>query len=241
MVDDIDEMNGDSGDFRSKGNGADDEEIHIEVLDPDAPSSYSDDEEEEMEESAVELIAPDVDKRLQELQREKDELYDRLLRKQADFENYRKRAEKEKREFQKYALSSFVLDLIPILDNFERALSHMDEELGTQYRRGIELIYRQLRDAMEKKGLRPVETEGRLFDPNFHEAIGRELHEDLPENTILEELQRGYFFHDRLLRPALVKVSYKSDETPQAVTPDDPAKDQKPAQENGEEWENNES
>jgi len=241
MVDDTDEMNGDSGDFRSKGNGEDDEEIHIEVLDPDAPSSYSDEEEMVMEESAVELAAPGLDKKLEELQREKDELYDRLLRKQADFENYRKRAEKEKREFQKYALSSFLLELIGILDNFERALSHMDEELSSQYRRGVELIYRQLRDLMEKKGLRPVETEGRLFDPNFHEAIARELHNDLPDNTILEELQRGYFFHDRLLRPALVKVSYKSDEPPQAVTPEDQAKDQKPTQENGEEWENNES
>ncbi len=240
MVDDTDEMNGDSGDFRSKGNGEDDDEIHIEVLDPDAPSSYSDDEEE-VEESPAELAVPGVEKKLEELQREKDELYDRLLRKQADFENYRKRIEKEKREFQKYALSSFLLDLIGILDNFERALSHMDEELGAQYRRGVELIYRQLRDLMEKKGLRPVETEGRLFDPNFHEAIARELHNHLPENTILEELQRGYFFHDKLLRPALVKVSYKSDELPQPAPPQDSEQDEKPAQENGEEWETNES
>ena len=157
MVDNTDEMNGDSGDFRSKGNGPDDEEIHIEVLDPDAPSSYSD--EGEIEDPPVELAAPETEKKLGELQREKDELYDRLLRKQADFENYRKRIEKEKKEFQNYALSSFLLDLIGILDNFERALSHMDEELGAQYRRGVELIYRQPRDLMEKKGLRPVETD----------------------------------------------------------------------------------
>lgn len=241
MVDDTDKMDGDSGDFGSKGNGVDDEEIHIEVLDPDAPSSYSDDPEEELEDPAVELAVPGIEKKLGELQREKDDLYDRLLRKQADFENYRKRAEKEKREFQQYALSAFVLDLIPILDNFERALSHMDEELDAQNRRGVELIYRQLRDAMEKKGLRPVETEGHLFDPNFHEAIGRELRDDLPENTILEELQKGYFFHDRLLRPALVKVSHKSDETEQPGPPQDLEREKKPDQENGEEWENNES
>jgi len=237
MVEDTDEIDGVSGDFRSKGNGEDDEEIHIEVLDPDEPSSGS----EEMEEPMAVVEVSGLEKQLEQLQREKDEVYDRLLRKQADFENYRKRIEKEKREFQQYALSSFMQDLIGIMDNFERALMHADEQSGSQYRRGVELIYRQLRDLTEKKGLRPVETEGQLFDPNFHEAITRELRNEMPENTILEELQKGYFFQDKLLRPALVKVSYKAEETSRPDPAEDPAQNQEPAQENGEGWENNES
>ena len=85
---------------------------------------------------------------------------DDRLRKQADFDNYRKRAEKDKKEFQQYALADFMLELIPVLDNFERALSHSDEQSGSDYRKGVELIYKQLRDVLEKKGLKAIETEG---------------------------------------------------------------------------------
>ena len=133
-----------------------------------------------------------------------------MLRKSADFENLRKRVEKEKREFQQYALSEIMGDLIFILDNFERALSHADESSNPEYRKGIELIYRQLKDLLEKRGLRAIEAAGKKFDPNFHEAVAREERNDLEEGTILEELQRGYYFHNRLLRPAMVKVSYSS-------------------------------
>ncbi|MCI0412444.1 nucleotide exchange factor GrpE [bacterium] len=197
-------------DFISKGNGKDedDEDIQIELLDPDNPGSHA-------LEMAPANPVRELEQQMESLRREKDEIYDRLLRKHADFENFRKRSEKDKREFQQYALSDIVGDLIFILDNFERALSHSDDSSNPEYRKGVELIYRQLRDLLEKRGLRIIESKGQKFDPNFHEAVAREPRSDVEEGTILEELQRGYFFQNRLLRPAMVKVSYApEDESP---------------------------
>jgi len=189
----------------SKGNGRDEEEIEIELLDPDNPASQS-------LELSTQTPVHELEKQLESVRKEKDELYDRLLRKHADFENLRKRLEKEKKEFHQFALSDIMGELIFILDNFERAISHSDEAGNPEYRKGVELIYRQLKDLLEKRGLRAIESEGKKFDPNFHEAVAREERNDLEEGTILEELQRGYFFHNRLLRPAMVKVSYTSSE-----------------------------
>jgi molecular chaperone GrpE len=197
----------------SKGNGQDDDdEIYIKVIDVDDPYADS----VELEEQGL-TVAPqpaaaqiaDLEKQLLELRREKNDIHDRLLRKHADFENFRKRAEKEKKEYQMFALSDFMYELLAILDNFERAFSHAEEQVNTDYHKGILLIYRQLKDVLEKKGLKPIETIGRVFDPNYHEAITREARADVPENTILEEFQKGYFFRDKLLRPAMVKVSFK--------------------------------
>ena len=169
---------------------------------------------------------------MESLRKEKEDLYDRLLRKQADFENFRKRTEREKREFQQYALSDIMGELIFILDNFERAFAHAGEA-STEYKKGVELIYKQLKDVLEKRGLKAIETEGRKFDPNFHEAVAREERNDLEEGTILEELQRGYFFHNRLLRPAMVKVSYSTHEdAPEGRSSDNTSED---------EWVNSES
>ncbi len=213
-------------DFISKGNGRDedDEDIQIELLDPDNPSSGS---------HALEMAPAnpvhELERQMETLRKEKDEIYDRLLRKHADFENFRKRSEKDKREFQQYALSDIVGDLIFILDNFERALAHADESSNPEYRKGVELIYRQLRDLLEKRGLQIIESKGKQFDPNFHEAVAREPRTDVEEGTVLEELQRGYFFQNRLLRPAMVKVSY---------VPDEPKKD---TSKSDDEWLNRES
>jgi molecular chaperone GrpE len=193
----------------SKGNGKDEEEdIQIELLDPDNPGPGSLDLSSM---NPTQGIDKEIEKELETLRKEKEDLYDRLLRKQADFENFRKRTEREKREFQQYALSDIMGELIFILDNFERAFSHASEA-SSEYKKGVELIYRQLKDVLEKRGLRAIETTGQKFDPNFHEAVAREERNDLEEGTILEELQRGYFFHNRLLRPAMVKVSYSTQE-----------------------------
>jgi molecular chaperone GrpE len=197
----------------SKGNGQDDDdEIYIKVIDVDDPYADSVELEEQglavASQPAAAQIA-DLQKQLLELRREKDDIHDRLLRKHADFENFRKRAEKEKREYQMFALSDFMYELLAILDNFERAFSHAEEQVTTDYHKGILLIYRQLKDVLEKKGLKPIETVGRTFDPNYHEAITREERDDVPEGTILEEFQKGYFFREKLLRPAMVKVSFK--------------------------------
>ena len=214
MADEKDDF--EDSDFISKGNGRDDDDdIQIELLDPDNPGSGS----HELEMAPANPVH-ELEKQMETLRKEKDEIYDRLLRKHADFENFRKRSEKDKREFQQYALSDIVGDLIFILDNFERALSHADESSNPEYRKGVELIYRQLRDLLEKRGLKIIESKGQMFDPNFHEAVSREPRTDVEEGTVLEELQRGYFFQNRLLRPAMVKVSYTPDEPKQENSKD---------------------
>jgi len=226
MADEKDDF--EDSDFISKGNGRDDddEDIQIELLDPDNPSSSH-----ELEMVPTNAVR-ELETQMESLRKEKDEIYDRLLRKHADFENFRKRIEKDKREFQQYALSNIVGDLIFILDNFERALSHADDSSNPEYRKGVELIYRQLRDLLEKRGLKIIESKGQMFDPNFHEAVAREPRNDVEEGTILEELQRGYFFQNRLLRPAMVKVSY---------LPDEPQEDNSKEKKSDDEWLNRES
>src|SRR5688500_18516987 len=172
-----DEKN-DFDDSFSKGNGKDEEEdIEIELLDPDNPRS-----------GAIEIspsnAVVELERQLEALKKEKEEIYDRLLRKHADFENFRRRTEKEKRDFQEYAISDIMGELIFILDNFERAFSHAGDSSNPEYKNGVELIYRQFRDVLEKRGLRVIETEGQKFDPNFHEAVAREERNDLQEGTI---------------------------------------------------------
>jgi molecular chaperone GrpE len=129
----------------------------------------------------------------------------RYMRTLADFENFRKRTEREKAEFFKYALSGTFKDMLPILDNFDRALDHAEE--GDEFHKGVLLIYKQLFDMLRKAGLRPIEDRDVTFDPNIHEAVIREENDSVPNQTVLEILQKGYFLHDRLLRPALVKVA----------------------------------
>jgi len=133
-------------------------------------------------------------------------LRDAQLRKLAEFENFRKRTEREKADYFRFALADFVRDLLPVLDNFERALGHTPAAADDEYRLGIELIYRQLAESLKKRGLREVATDG-LFDPNVHEAVAREESADVEPNTVLEVLQKGYYLNDRLLRPAFVKVA----------------------------------
>src|SRR5438128_5325499 len=129
---------------------------------------------------------------------------DRYLRTLADFENFRKRAEREKQDFFKYALGGLLKELLPVLDNFDRALEHAAE--GDDFHRGVLLIYKQLFDALKKHGLRPIEESGVPFDPKIHEAVVREENPSVPSHTVVAILQRGYFLHDRLLRPAMVKL-----------------------------------
>ncbi|MEO6487951.1 MAG: nucleotide exchange factor GrpE [Thermoanaerobaculia bacterium] len=129
----------------------------------------------------------------------------RYMRTLADFENFRKRSEKEKQEFFKYALSGTLKEILPVLDNFDRALEHAEE--GDDFHRGVLLIYKQLFDALKKAGLRPIEEVGVTFDPNIHEAVIREEDPSVPNHTVTAVLQKGYFLNDRLLRPALTKVA----------------------------------
>ena len=134
-----------------------------------------------------------------------DDFRDRYLRTLADFENFRKRSEREKIDFQRYALVGLVRDLLPVLDNFDRGLEHAEE--GDEFHKGMALIYKQLFDVLQRHGLKPITESGVRFDPNIHEAVVREEDPSVPSHTVVAVLQKGYFLHDRLLRPAMVKVA----------------------------------
>ncbi len=144
----------------------------------------------------------------QALQQERDELYNRLLRTTAEFDNYRKRTERDRLELTETAGADIVRDILPALDDLERALaaSAADQAAGP-LRRGVELIHRQLLDALRKRGVEPVEVVGQIFDPQWHEAVAQEPAADRPDGTITAELRRGYMMGRRLLRPAQVKVA----------------------------------
>jgi molecular chaperone GrpE len=130
---------------------------------------------------------------------------DRYMRTLADFDNYRKRADREKQEFFKHALATTFRELLPVLDNFDRALEHAEE--GDEFHRGVALIYKQLWDVLQKQGLRAIGEANVHFDPKIHEAVVSEENPSVPSQTVVELLQKGYFLNDRLLRPALVKVA----------------------------------
>lgn len=138
---------------------------------------------------------------------ERDEIRDLLLRRQAEFENFRKRTEKERSDYLQYAAMDMVRDLLPILDDFERALKI--EGAGPEYARGIEMIYNRMYETLKKMGLEPIVSEGKAFDPNLHQAVERVETKDSPDGTILSEFQRGYFFKGKLLRPTMVKVAVR--------------------------------
>ncbi len=156
------------------------------------------------------------------LAEEKEDLYDRLLRKHAEFENFRKRTEKEKQEFYDFALANFLKELLPVVDGLERGLYAPDGQTVEGYKKGIELILRQLRDVLAAAGLQPIRAIGRIFDPNFHQAVIQEENSSLAENEIIEELLRGYTFKERLLRPSMVKVAISSAPTKPADPSDRP-------------------
>ena len=138
---------------------------------------------------------------------EKAELQDRLLRRQADFENFRRRVDRDRSDFLQYAGMEFVREILPILDDFERALKVECVDAG--YAKGIELIYTRFDEALKKMGLEPMETVGKTFDPNLHQAVERVETERAEDQTILAEFQKGYNFKGRLLRPAMVKVAVR--------------------------------
>jgi molecular chaperone GrpE len=136
---------------------------------------------------------------------EKAEVEDRYRRAAAEFDNARRRAEREKSEFIQFASADLVRNLLPVLDDFERALK--TETTDKEYVKGVEMIYTRFYDTLKRMGLEPIDTQGKKFDPNQHEAVQREHTEDAEDQAILGELQRGYNFKGKLLRPAWVKVA----------------------------------
>jgi molecular chaperone GrpE len=142
---------------------------------------------------------------LEKIKAERDALLDRLARTQAEFDNARKRAIKEQQDFRDYATIDSLKALLPVVDSFERALQVKSEP--SDFRNGVELIYKQLEDALVRLGVRPIPAKGEPFDPRYHEAIEMVDTTEAPDHEVIEELQRGYKFKERLLRPAMVKVA----------------------------------
>jgi molecular chaperone GrpE len=142
------------------------------------------------------------------LKAEKDQLMDRLLRLQAEFDNARKRAQREQQDYRDYALTDIIKTLIPVMDSFDRALQSSPEK--SEFHLGVELIHKQLLDALTKIGVQPISAKGQQFDPRFHEAIEMVDTGDAKDNEVIDELQRGYKLKDRLLRPAMVRVARNS-------------------------------
>jgi len=143
-----------------------------------------------------------------DLQRERDDYYDRWTRKAAEFDNYRKRVERERREQSEQAIVDLLQELLLVVDDFDRALTaEAGGERGEAYRRGIELIHAKLYDVLKKYGVRPIDALGADFDPNFHQAVIQESSPDHREGEVIGELRKGYMIGDRLLRPAMVKVA----------------------------------
>ena len=148
-----------------------------------------------------------------ELQRERDDYRDRWMRKAAEFDNYRRRVEKERREHADEAVENLLQDLLAVVDDFERALTAdapAAADGGDSYRKGVELIYAKLQDLLRKKGITAIQSLGADFDPNIHQAVVHEVSPDHREGEVTGELQKGYRIGERLLRPAMVKVAKAS-------------------------------
>jgi len=155
---------------------------------------------------------PRPEQEIEALKRERDDLYDRLLRKQAEFENYKKRTDREKSDFMQFASADLMKELLNVLDSFELALKNAATQTGGQTMlRGFELIYKQNQDTLARFGLKPIEAKGKTFDPHFHQAVSTQATDQAEENTVLEEMRKGYLLNGRLLRPAMVSVAAKKD------------------------------
>lgn len=193
---------------KPKGNGGDKSDNDIFEIKFDSLADTSEIEKSitpKEEITAASKEVKELKEQIEILTKERDELYDRLLRKLADFDNYRKRIEKEKEEFLLIANSNLIKELLPILDNLERALEQFPNKENSFFK-GIHQIYRQMKETLKKFGVVQIPAMGKQFDPSLHEAIAHEENYEVEDNTILEEYQKGYLIHNKLLRPSLVKV-----------------------------------
>ncbi len=187
----------------AKGNGK--TEVNLDV-ERELPAA-----EEGEEKAPIPITGKAADERAasetEKLKAERDALLDRLARLQAEFDNARKRAVREQQDFREFAAADVIKNFLPILDSFERALKAGGDSNSNDFRNGIELIYRQFQDALQKIGVQPIVAVGQVFDPRLHEAVEMVDTSDVPDHHVLDELQRGYKYKERLLRPAMVRVA----------------------------------
>lgn len=182
----------------------------------DAPANSSSKTKEESEAG----LPRDLAAAYRQLLEDKKELFERLVRKQAELENIRKRVEREKEDFLQHATMGLIRALLPTLDALERGMKHREDSIPEKYYTGMELIHRELLEVLKRAGLAPVESEGKTFDPHVHQAVETVETDKFKEHAVVEELQRGYKLKHRLLRPAIVKVAVAP-----AGKSDPPAKD----------------
>ncbi len=162
-------------------------------------------------EGGVEELSADEIREMSARAAERDEFYDKFLRARAELENYRKRMQREKENIRDFAVIDLARALLPVLDDLDRALNApRDNRHVKHFLKGIKLIEAQLFKVLEDKGVKPVKALGEIFDPNLHEAVTVDAKSDKPDNTVVEELQRGYIYKDKIVRPAKVKVAKKS-------------------------------
>ena len=151
----------------------------------------------------------ELEAKLEAKEKEAVETYDRLLRASAEFDNYKKRSSREMEEFRKFANQSLIKEMLSVVDNLELAMNSTNGPKGIDkdLLQGLEMTHKEILKVFEKFNVKPIDAKGQPFDPTFHEAVMQEETNDSPKNTVINELQRGYMIHDRLLRPSMVVVA----------------------------------
>ncbi len=187
------EMQANENDVNSEESVSEDTDSH----EPVEPTNL------EQEDSATEELEGEIKKLTEEV----EQLQDRLLRNQAEFDNYKRRTQKEKTAERKYKSEEMATELLPILDNFERALQTEISDENKSFLEGIQMVYNQLQTVLETQGVKPIDAIHQDFDPTIHHAVMQVEEEDLESNTVVEELQKGYMLKDKVIRPAMVKVN----------------------------------
>ena len=170
-------------------------------------------EPEQKDQAEVDDPIKDLEAQLKAKEEEAQEHYDRLLRVSAEFENYKKRASRELKEFRKFANQSLIKEMLSVIDNLELAMNSANghKTVDQSLLQGLEMTYKEILKVFEKFNVKPIEAKGQIFDPAFHEAVMQEETDEVADNTVINELQKGYMIHDRLLRPSMVVVARASD------------------------------
>lgn len=173
----------------------------VDAIDQNAGEQRADEKQE-----AEGTEEENLKKQLAEQSARAEDYFNRLARMQADFDNFRRRTQKEREELIKYASEQLILSLLPVMDNFQRALEAKDED-PRKVIEGVEMIFRQIEDVLNREGLEPIPAVGGEFDPSRHEAVMQEEAGEHPDNTVTQELRRGYYLKGKVIRPAMVKVA----------------------------------
>lgn len=189
-----------------------DQELRDTGVAPEEVYSESPEEADVVAESQAERVLPEdvrqLMKRLTEAEMRAESEHDQLLRALAEYNNFRRRSREEMEQARKLSMEDIIIRILPVLDNFERAISTAEELCDYDaLHGGVILILRQLRDILEKEGVKPIDAQGQDFDPNIHEAVMREDTDEYPDNSIIEEFKKGYTLGDKVIRPSMVKVA----------------------------------